>query len=99
MSEETETIKVTQEEINAVPSGDPAEWETSLRELCQEIERMPASEQQTAISVKASTIYQSVAEFNRYCESLFVVQMLEKLWNEKAMSEKRGLAETQGETR
>lgn len=68
---EIETFEITQEEIDAVPSGDPGQWEISMRELCQEIEKLPASEQQTAISVKASAIYQSLGEFNRYCESFF----------------------------
>lgn len=74
-------IEITQEEIDAVPSGDPGQWETSLRELCQEIEKLPASEQQTAVSVKASAIYQSLAEFNRYCEAFFDAAMFEKLCN------------------
>ncbi len=64
-------IDITAEDIRKVPSGDPAQWEIELRELCQEIEQLPASEQQTAISVKASAIYQSLAEFNRYCGDQF----------------------------
>ena len=68
-------IDITAEDIRKVPSGDPAQWEIELRELCQEIEQLPASEQQTAISVKASAIYQSLGEFNRYCESLSGIGM------------------------
>lgn len=78
---EIETFEITQEEIDAVPSGDPGQWEISMRELCQEIEKLPASEQQTAISVKASAIYQSLGEFNRYCESFFDAVVSEKLCN------------------
>ena len=78
---EIETFEITQEEIDAVPSGDPGQWEISMRELCQEIEKLPASEQQTAISVKASAIYQSLGEFNRYCESFFDAAVSEKLCN------------------
>lgn len=78
---EIETFEITQAEIDAVPSGDPGQWEISMRELCQEIEKLPASEQQTAISVKASAIYQSLAEFNRYCESQLDALMFQKLWN------------------
>lgn len=68
---EKRDIDITAEDIRKVPSGDPAQWEIELRELCQEIEQLPASEQQTAISVKASAIYQSLAEFNRYCGDQF----------------------------
>ena len=64
-------IDIRAEDIGKVPSGDLAQWETELRSLCQEIEKLPASEQQTAISVRASTIYQSLAEFNRYCDDQF----------------------------
>lgn len=61
-------MDITVEDIRKVPSGDPAQWEIELRSLCHEIEKLPASEQQTAISVRASAIYQSLVEFNRYCD-------------------------------